>query len=263
MAGEAKTNKFMLGTATVMIGAQADLFNLNPDDDSIGLVKNFQISASPTYTELTQGVKNSVVYSVMTGNPTDATMEVYEYTSKTLSYGLGLDGSALAPTTVSTTTNAAIVANIAGTSVIPVAAVTGFAAGDWVQVAVPGLEDKALIAKIKTIDATAKTLTVADTQKFDYGMLVNAIVTKVNVVGIGQKVDQPFLAAKVVGSIADGTTVALLLPKVRIVSGFTLAFKTDSYGNLPYKMSLYDQVATDPFYTDFAGLGQGILTTVS
>ena len=41
MAGEAKTDSFMLGAATVMIGAMADLYDLNPTDHSIGLVKNF------------------------------------------------------------------------------------------------------------------------------------------------------------------------------------------------------------------------------
>ena len=77
MAGEAKTNAFMLGTATVMLGAQADLFDLNPTEHSIGLVKNFNLQVDQTYTELTQGVQNQIVFSVRTGNKVMNTMEAY------------------------------------------------------------------------------------------------------------------------------------------------------------------------------------------
>jgi hypothetical protein len=263
MAGEAITQKFMLGTATVMIGAQADLFNLNPAEHSIGLVKNFSISGQPAYTELTQGVKNSVVYSVMTGNPVTATMEVYEHTSKTLTYSLGLDGSALSASTVSTTTNADTPANPAGNAVIPVALVTGFAAGDWLQAQVPGQGDKLLVAQVKEIDDTAKTITVADAQSFSYALPMGTVVKKVNVIGVGSKADQPFLSAKIVGNLADGMPVALLIPKIRITGGFTLAFKTDAFGNLPYKFQPYDLTATDPFYADFLPYGQALLAAAS
>lgn len=261
MAGEAKSQQFMLGTATVMIGPQSELFNLNPDEHSIGLVKNFSISGQPSYTELTQGVKNSVVFSVMTGNPVTATMEVYEHTSKNLAYGLGLDGSTLDPITQSTTTNADVPANVAGSSSIPVGDVANFAIGDWVQAAVPGANDKLLIARLKEVDAAGKTLTISDDHKFDYELPAGTIVKKVNVVGIGSRSDQPFLAAKIVGDLADGTPVALLIPKVRITGGFTLAFKTDSFGNLPFKFQPYDLVSTDPFYDTFLPFGQAMLAS--
>jgi hypothetical protein len=263
MAGEAKSNKFMLGTATVMVGAQSDLFNLNPTDHSIGLVKNFTISGQPSYTELTQGVKNSVVYSVMTGNPVTATMEVYEHTAKNLAYGLGLDGSAMAPTTVATTTNADVAANVAGTKLIPCAAVTGFLVGDWIQALPVGPTDKVLVAKIKSIDATAKTITVQDDHGFSYALASGSLVKKVNVVGIGSKSDQPFLSAKIVGNLADGTPVALLIPKIRVTGGFTLAFKSDSFGNLPYKFQPYDLTQADPFYDTFLPYGQAMLASAN
>jgi hypothetical protein len=253
----------MLGAATVMIGPQKDLFNLNPDDHSIGLVKNFSISGQPAYTELTQGVKNSVVYSVMTGNPVTATMEVYEHTSKNLAYGLGLDGSAMDPIATKTTTNADVPSNIAGTKLLPVASVTDLVIGDWIQALAPGATDKVLVARITDVDAVAKTLTIADDQAFDYALPIGSTVQKVNVVGIGSKSDQPFLSAKVVGNLADGTPVALLIPKIRITGGFTLAFKTDSFGNLPYKFQPYDLVSDDPFYDTFLPFGQAMLAAAN
>lgn len=91
-AGSAKTESFNIGTATVMIGPMAEVMDLTPEKHSIGLVKNFTFSANDTYTELTQGVTNEIVYSVKTGSEITATMEVYEYTPRNLAYALGLDG---------------------------------------------------------------------------------------------------------------------------------------------------------------------------
>lgn len=91
-AGSAKTEKFNLGAATVMIGPKDQVLDLVPEKHSIGLVKNFTFSANDQYLDLTQGVKNTVVYSVKTGSEITASMEVYEYTSKNLAYALGLEG---------------------------------------------------------------------------------------------------------------------------------------------------------------------------
>lgn len=61
MAGEAKSTSFVLGTATVMIGPRADVFELTPEEHSIGLVKNFTLSGDPSYLDLTHGVRNTIV----------------------------------------------------------------------------------------------------------------------------------------------------------------------------------------------------------
>ena len=91
-AGSAKTNKFNLGAATVMIGPRDQVLDFTPEKNSIGLVKNFSFTSNDQYLDLTQGVRNSVVYSVKTGSEITASMEVYEYTSKNLAYALGLEG---------------------------------------------------------------------------------------------------------------------------------------------------------------------------
>lgn len=91
-AGSAKTELFNLGAATVMIGPKDEVLDLTPEKHSIGLVKNFTFSSNDQYIDLTQGVRNTVVYSVKTGSEVSASMEVYEYTSKNLAYALGLEG---------------------------------------------------------------------------------------------------------------------------------------------------------------------------
>lgn len=253
MAGEAKTSSFMLGTATVMIGAQADLFDLNPAEHSIGLVKNFRITGEPQYTDLTQGVKNQIVYSVMTGNTIRASMEAYEYTGKNLTYAVGLEGATVDAQTVATTVSVAAVATDTDLSV---ADETGFAIGDYVMIQ-EGTGDQVHVRKLTAVAAGQITFA----QPLPVPLSVGATVSKSNVISIGSKEEQPFLAAKIVGELADKTEVVLLCPKIRITNGFSLGFTTENFDNMPFEFSFYDQVTTDPHYAEFAGEQAKLFTT--
>lgn len=253
MAGEAKTSAFMLGTATVMIGAQADLFDLNAADHSIGLVKNFRVTAEPSYTDLTQGVRNQVVYSVMTQNIVRASMEAYEYTAKNIAYALGLEGSGFAAQTVNTTLTAGA---LLGDTQVTVDDETGFSVGDWVLIQ-DGSEDQVYSRKLTAV--ALNTLTFAE--GLPKAVASGATVRKASVIDVGSKTEQPFLSAKIVGTLADGTEVALLCPKIRITNGFSVGFTTENFDNLPYEFTFYDLVATDPNYAHFPRSQAKLLTT--
>lgn len=244
MAGEAKSNSFMLGSATVMIGPQADLFTLAPSTHSIGLVKNFTMSNEPQFTDLTQGVKNQIVYSVMTGNRVRAQMEVYEYSSKNISYALGLNGSSLTPISSSTTLSAAVTANA---TTVTVTSATGLAANDWIMIQ-EGSDDKVFYRRIVSVATNTLTLNAA----LPVALASGSTVQKVNAIDVGSTVDQPYLSAKIVGSLADGTEVGILIPKLRITAGFTFGFTTDNFGNLPMEFSLYDLTSDDANYAMFS-----------
>ena len=243
MAGLAQTDNFMLGTATVMIGPVADLYNLEPTTHSIGLVKNFTMTTDPQYVELTQGVKNQVVHSTMTGNRVTATMEAYEYTAKNLAYSLGVEGAeGVMPKTVTTTTTAPIVA---AATTVPVTSATGITVGSYIMIE-NGAEDNLVVRRVTAV--ASLNLTV------DQGLPAIATAAKVSVVNaidIGQTTNQPFYSAKVVGIFANGEACVIHIPKVRIVKGFSLAFASSDYGNLPIEFTIYDLVSTDPFYASF------------
>lgn len=248
MAGLAVSDDFMLSTATVMIGARSALFDLNPTTHGIGLVKNFTISSNPTFTELSQGVKNTIVASVMTANPTTAQMEVYEYTAKNLAYGLALDGTTVtAKTTVSTVSGA--VTSGATSLIVTVSAAAGFAVGDWVLINVNN-DDDFIVRKISAINTGTKTLT------FTQALPAIADLTPIKVVNaldIGTKQDQNYLSAKVAGKLADGTEMVILMPKIRITKGFSLGFSSDNFANLPFEFTLYDMASSDSFYSEMGG----------
>lgn len=252
MPGLANTNDFMLGTATVMLGPVEDLYNLNPTEHSIGLVKNFTASSAPAYTELTQGVKNTVVHSVMTSNPVTCSMEAYEYTAKNLSYSLGLEGAdTVAPFTVETTVSVTFSAGSPGT-LIDVADKTGFAAGDFIMI-LKNTEDDFIVRKLTAATDASPHDTLTVDVAIEETLAVGAKIRKVNMISVGSKEDQPFFAAKIAGKLANGDEVVILIPKVRIVKGFSLNFTTQNYANLPLELTVYDLVPTDDFYADFGG----------
>ena len=244
-AGLAKTNDFLLSTATVMIGAMADLYDLNPAEHAIGLVKNVTISSEPAYTELSQGVKGSIVFSVLTSNPVKASMEVFEYTAKNLGYALGLDATGVEPITTQTTVATAVPASPAQATLV-LASATGIVAGNYILVE-RNTGDDFVIRKV--VSVSTDTLTLDNDLP---SIAMGAKVLKVNAVDIGSKDDQPFFSAKIAGKLANGDNVVILIPKVRITKGFNMAFTSDNYGNLPFEFTVYDLVSTDVLYTDFA-----------
>lgn len=245
MPGLAKTSELMLGTATVMLGTQANLFDLTPVANSIGLVKNFSISSEPGYTELTQGVKNTLVHSVMTSNPVRAAMEVFEYTAQNLDYALGLDGSGRAINTVTGTVKTATT-GADDQVILQTGEGSNYTVGDYVRIRAD-TDDHVLIRKVTVI--TTDTLTVD--KVITEVIAVDSPVDVVNVIDIGSKADQPFLSAKIVGKLANGQPIAILIPKIRITRGFTMQFGTDDYGNLPMEFTVFDLESTDALFADF------------
>lgn len=246
MAGTANTNTFMLGTATVSMGLDTgSVFDLGPAQ-SIGLVKNFTVTSEPSYVELTQGVKNTIVSTVLNKNTVRATMEVYEFTAQNLTYGLGLDGSTVAAKTIATTLASALT----NSAVATVASTTGFAVGDMVMLIDSTSDDKVWVRKIASIQA-GTSLTFSTNIPASVTIPSGSAVKVVNKVKVGDRSNQPFLNAKVAGVLADGTPVVVLFPKLRLTKGFNMAFSSDNFGNLPFEFAIYDPVTTDPYFSDF------------
>lgn len=258
MAGEAKTQRVMLASATLMLGQLGDLMNLNPTAHSVGLVKNFTLTTDPAFLNLEQGRENTIVYTVMTKNDAKATAEVYEYTAANLSYAAGLDGS-----TVTTATTSAATINTAGVDAnslvtafdVANGAGAAFSAGQYVIIQKPGANDDDFqIRVIDTIDAADGSKdTINITLPYVGYFPVGTVIQVVNSVDVGTTKDGIFLSAKAVGKLPDGSPMGILLPKVRITKGFNVAFNVEQWGNLPFELTVMDQLPTDPFYASFIG----------
>lgn len=249
MAGLAKTTDFMLASATVMIGPVSEYYNLNPTDHSIGLVKNFVLTSEPAYTELTQGVKGDIVFSVQTANPVKATMETYEYTAKNIAYALGLESAAaMTPQTVVTAINGAITETSPLTDDIVVDSATGITIGNTILIEVNSTDD---FVVRKVTNVTSNTL---ELNKGVGAIPDNAVVRVVNSIDVGSQDEQPFYAAKISGKLANGKTITIQLAKVRIMRGFNLGFSVEDYANMPFEFTVYQLVDTDTLYADFGAV---------
>ncbi len=255
MAGLAKTKSFMLSTATVMIGPAEDLHQLNPDEHSIGLVKNLQLTADPQFIELTQGINNAVVMSMKNAEGIRVSMEVYEYTLRNLAYAAGLDasGTDFDPMDDIWVTSGAVTANnevTVATDLTP-----NLAPGDFIFIQ-NGLDDKVHIAKVA--EATNGTGNTTITFAAGYETPSSATfpagsrVGKVRQVKVGGTTQQPEMGVKIVGLLPkDIAPFTIYLPKAKITRGLGVAFQSDNFGNLPFELTPYAGVPGDPLYGEY------------
>lgn len=250
MAGTAKTSRFNLGSATLMIGQPAELKDLLPATHSVGLVKNFSLTAEPAFADLTQGSKNTVVWSANTSFPVRGSTEVYEYTAANMAYALGLDGSNYDPNVVPV--DAPAVAIDDGDTVIAVDDASIYTVDDYIMIYDTTVDDAILVRKIVTVTTGGGDEEIeVDVAVAGNWAIATTAIKIVNAVDVGSTVDQPTLCAKVTGKLADGTRVEVLMPKVRITKGFTLGFNSEQYSNMPFEFELLDLLPTDPFYAEF------------
>lgn len=252
--GIAKTSKFVLSTATVMLGPLADLHKLNSIDHSIGLVKNFQMTADPQYIELTQGIANDVVMSVKNANGIKASMEVYEFSLRNLAYAAGLDGSGVAYDAISTTYN---ISAASTTTTVKVGSdiTSALAANDFIFIQ-KGTEDVVHIAKVASVAFATGTTTVTLAAGFEIPASLTFGVGdrfgKVKRIDIGGQTFQTELAAKVVGILPkDGTPFTIMFPKVKITKGLAASFQSDNFSNMPFEFTPYAGLPGDPFYSEY------------
>lgn len=252
-----KTNNFMLAAATVMIGPKEDLMKLNPEEHSIGLVKNYTVTNDKTSTDLNAGVQNDLAFTMVTSSDTRSTMEVYEYTAKNMAYALGLAGYEMQEVTgdVYTMTTEGT-NNTDKTHTLTVdtpASGQALSDGQYVSIRNP-LNDNIVLAKVTDASTLSSgTLTV----QVDLGDAVipkKSVVQAVSILELGSTKEQAELSAKVSGQLADGTWVTVLNPRVKMTSSFSAAFSADNFGNMPFEWRNLKLLMGDTFYSEFKGI---------
>jgi hypothetical protein len=269
MSGNAKSQKFMLGTAEVMIGNPEDVYKLNPAENGVGLVKNFSIEASKDQTELTQGRTNDIIVSLTTGQTTRGSFEMYEYTTENLSYALGLEGSDLispSENALETTTEASFASGSVDLEFEDATDIQNILVGNRVLLRDPSTDTivagtATSVSGVTGNEATAATMTVSipDTVAVST-FAAGTQVSLVNVLDIGSTDTDRYYSAKVQGQLADGQYIVLLIPKIRVSSGLTMSFTTDNFGNVPFEFTPMKPISGDPFYSQFKGKVAELLT---
>ena len=251
MPGLALTDEFFLSTATVMIGPQTDLMELNVAEHSLGLVKNFSMQSDPTLVELTQGIRNQRVATMVTGTGLKTSWEMYEYTAKNLAYAAGLDatGTNFAPMTAGDPLS--IAADETDISVT----VTGsksasYPVGSWIYIQ-RASDDFVHIAKVTAVVGTTDTEITFTGNPLPFDCAAGtAKVGRLNKLNVGADNEIQYHSMKVVGLIPKGNKpLILMFPKVQIVKGLAINFATDNFSNMPFEANPYQPTATDVGYS--------------
>lgn len=255
MAGAAKTSKFLFSTATVLVGPQSSFLTLNANAHSIGLVKNVTVDASPSMTELTQGIMNDLVDSQVTAMDVKVSCEVYEYTARNLAYGLMLDGSlAKFDDVVSTTYSLAGAVNAAATTFTVATDQTAkFTAGSYAFLQ-EGTDDYVHVVKVVSSTYAAPNTTVTFT---GYAVPTGMSFSTANGrVGLFNKIDfdpnavSSFMSCRIIGTGKnDKRPIVLHFPKIRVTKGFALRFASDGFGNMPFEFTPYTPISSDSGYS--------------
>lgn len=252
MAANAKTNQFMIGDATIMVGAMADAFNLMPDKHGLGLTKNLAVRVETGSVDLTQGISQTPIFSVQNQFNTMASCEVYEYTARNLAYGLGIDASGAAFDPLASNTGPFTLATPSAAASTSVALSTGqgttFAIGDWVIL--QQSEDYVFAAKVTAKTTDTLTIDRAIPTGLTYAVAATTVFRARSIAAVGGR--NTFLSLKAAVIMPrDKRPVPVIFPKVRITRGFDLSLGSSDFSNLPFEFQPYPLTPEDALYSSF------------
>lgn len=256
------TNQFNIGVSTLMIGPMDKVLELTPEEHSIGLIKNFTITAETSEVTLTQGIRNTQVDSQVTGSTIQMTTDVYEYTAKNIAYAAQLAGEDFslkgnyklktAITGDGTSATAVVLKDV------PASAQANLGAGDTIALQCTGAKDydkiwlgKVASAPVWTADSQDETIgelaiTLTAPIPAGWNFAANDSVFYVNLIPVGSDEPQPYYGVKIVGILPNGNEpFTIVCPKVKVTGGFNISFTTDNYGSMPFQFTPYDLTKED------------------
>lgn len=261
MAGEAKTSKFLLSEATVMIGPSDKVFELTPADHGIGLTKSVRMEVTHGWTELTQGVTSQVVYSVNTSIESMISAEIYEYTAKNLAYAAQLDATDVNYAELALTMTLAAPIDDSDTDIVLTTGQgTNFAVGDYV-VLQKNAGDTVAVVKISAKSTDTLTIDTAGGFALPTGVTWTVAGTKIyrvrKPIAVGESETPMTYGVKIVGLLPEGKRpVTMIFPKVRVMKGLNLAFDSQNFSNMPFEFKPYALLPEDDFYATLPVNGQ-------
>jgi hypothetical protein len=223
---------------------------INPAVHSLGLVKGLQVNAETSKIDLTQGITNEIVSTVVNAVNITGSCEVYEYTAKNLAYGLGLDGSGFQVIKDVFPLQSAVAA-AATTCTVASDQTAKFPVGSWIFLQ-EGAGDQIHIARVASVSFSTNT-TITFT---GYPVPASMNFTTGGRVGVLNKIDADptqsnnYFAVRVIGTaVNDKRPMILHFPKVRITRGFAMAFTSDNFSNLPFEFSPMAPTPADEGYS--------------
>lgn len=257
------TDIFNIGPATVMIGPMDKVLELTPEEHSIGLVKNIQVTTETNSVSLTQGIRNVEVDSQITSITNTFTSEVYEYTAANMAYAAGLDGKEF-----SKSGSYFLAADVTGGESATTISVSAdedisskFEAGSMMIMQSSTTEDYDKVLPVRVVSAVYEenkiNVTLEDPIPLGWNFQEGDKVFTVNIIPVGSDSEQPYLGVKIVGVFPKSNKPCVIIfPKAKVTGGFTLSFTSENYGNMPFEIKPYVLSKTDSLYSHFKAISK-------
>ena len=259
--GTAMGKGFVLNEATLMLGPLGQGADLLEEKHSIGLFKNLAIANDKTFQPLTQGVTQSIVDQVKTGDNWTISGNGYEYNPRTIMYALGQAGYT-ADVTQERTRTVITTAAAVGESEITVADATGLKVGDWVILYSKIGDNDGLAYKIETLATNTVTLdrklvvAVAENDELVLSTLINTNDPE-------SCTGATYFSAKIVSATTGCDPIVMIAPKVQVTSGLNLSFGVADYSNMAFQVTVMDMIRSDAGYEDYRQHGKSKLWLVT
>lgn len=227
---KAKTSRFVFGTASIMIGPMEDALKLAPKTHSFGLTKEVNIEHDKNYVTLGQGARQDVIESFCNEENFTVTANVYEFSPRNMAYAAGLDGNNFTETQEYTT----VLEAPSGNTVKLAQPIVGIEAGDFIMLQ-EGASEHVFHAMIEVPDSQLLTLD----RPIPAGFTANTRVLIYKNVAGGQS-KTTFHSIKIVATFPrDLTPITFIFPKVRMDSGFGVAFSRENFSSMPLRFSTF------------------------
>jgi hypothetical protein len=254
---DVKSPSFLIGNATVMMAPRSvDVFSLNPDSHSIGMVKAVTVGMEADTIDLRNGIQQNLVDQKRSGVRLTTTFEGYEFTAQNLFRALGYAnvaiqrkrGSLSAAVAAGATSISVATDPIVGETASGITGVGDIPTGSTLIIQKNGQEDFAFPVRTSgaATGAGPYTVTLASAVPVGTSFAIGDRVWVVNELDVGAQKDTDFFGMKIVGTLSnDNVPVVVVFPKVKVVRGFNLNFSETDYSNLPFEVSPFFLAASE------------------
>lgn len=256
-----KNSAFLLSSATVMIGAYGGavpVFDLDPTNHSVGMVKNVKISMTSSEIELRNGIQQNLVDSLKSGVKLSASFEGYEFSAKNLQLSLGIAGTPIqylrgklntTPTALATSITVVADAVPGESATWPASPAIGdIPAGSTLLIQKLGAGDIVFPVKTTAAATFASGVFTLAISALPAGMSFAAgdRVWVANALAVGSTAPLDYFCMKIAGTLSGNDKPAVMIfPKIKIVKGFDMNFNETQYSNLPFEISPYFLTAAE------------------
>jgi hypothetical protein len=249
---EVQKSAFALSSATLMIGRAFidDVFSLQPDKHSVGMVSEVNVSLDSSINSLLNGVAQAEVDAKRTGVSASITGNVFEMTAQNFMRSHAMSGSAvpvkrgrLTVAVASGATSLTIASDpIPGEATSAIAALGDIPAGSTILIQRGNGETDYVFPTVTSAAATGTgpyvlPLDAAHGVPADMTFPVGARVWVVQPIGVGDIDADDLFCAKIVGTLSNfDRPMVFVAPKIRMVKGFGLSFNETQYSSMAWEM---------------------------